>query len=211
MAQLGDKRKHVLFIDSRGSKLQDTLKKVGVSENDFKIFNHPGARLQKLVFEANEYAKKRPFDVIYIAGGINNVTTKCRITKVVTFEWQSEKALSEFLLTTMERSLAFLKREHPATKFIFCSIPGVQLEYVVPCPTIRDQEIVTNSIWNYNVAIRAENKKLNIYHPRLDRPIHRMTAGIRRNYYHHLGDGLHPTDFSLAKWTQELVKAMGYN
>ena len=75
-----------------------------------------------------------------------NVTTKCKITKVVTFEWLSERALSDFLINTMDNAAAYLKREHPATKFIFCSIPGVFLDYVVPCPTSEQQDIVTNSI-----------------------------------------------------------------
>ena len=211
MASLGEKRKHALFIDSRGNDLQATLLKVGVTEDVFKVFNMPGARLQKIVYEANEYAKKRPFDVIYLAGGINNVTTKCQITKVITFEWQTEAALSNFLIGTMERSLAFLKRENPATKFVFCSIAGAELVYVVPCPTEKDQDVVTNSIWNYNIEIRKQNETLGFYHPRLDRPIHRTTAGSRRNYYRHLRDGIHPTNFTLAKWTQEIVKAMGHN
>ena len=167
--------------------------------------------MQRIVYKANEYAKKRPFDIIYLAGGINNVTTKCKITKIVTFEWQSEGALSHFLINTMERSLKYLKKENPATKFIFCSIPGAELVYIVPCPTEKDQEIVSNSIWNFNVAIRRLNEDLNVYHPRFDRPIHHMTNGSRKNYYHHLSDGLHPSAFALAKWVQEIVKAMGHN
>ena len=211
MAELGDKRKHVLFIDSRGSLLEETLRKAGISKEVFEIRATRGARIQALIRNADEYAKKYPFDVLYIAGGINNVTTKCSITKVVTFEWLSVKALSEFLIHTMERALKYFKREHPATKVIFCSIPGVHLEYVVPCPTDKDQEVVTDSVWNFNTAIRENNKKLGHYHPRLDRPVHRRTAGLRKNYYHHLTDGLHPSEFMLAKWCQELVKAMGHN
>ena len=211
MAKLGDKRKHVLFIDSRGSFLGGILGKTGVPKSDFEIKPYPGARIQSLIRDADEYAKKFPFDVLYIAGGINNVTTKCRVTKVVTFEWRSEKALSDFLINTMERALNYFKREHPATKVIFCSIPGAHLEYVVPCPTEKDQEIVTNSVWNFNIAVRRNNEELGHYHPRLDRPVHRTTAGSRRNYYHHLSDGLHPGKFMLAKWSQELVKAMGHN
>ena len=211
MAALGDRRKHVLFIDSRGSLLQAMLKKVGVKKSDFLVKPSPGAKFQTLIRDADDYAKKYPFDVIYIAGGINNVTVKCKITKVVTFEWQSEDALSEFLISTLKKAAAFFKREHPATKVVFCSIPGVLLEFVTPCPTEKDQEIVTNSIWSFNTAVRAINKELDHYHPRLERPIHRVTAGMKKNYYHHLSDGLHPTDFTLAKWSQELVKAMGHN
>ena len=211
MASLGDKRKHILFTDSRGSLLEETLKKVGVKKTDFEIRASPGAKIQHLIRNADEYAKQFPFDVIYISGGINNVTTKCKVTKIVTFEWLSESALSKFLITTMENGLYHLQKEHPATKIIFCSIPSVFLEYVVPCPTEDQQEIATNSIWNFNVAVRATNKKLGHYHPRLERPVHRMIAGNRKNYYHHLSDGLHPSQFMLAKWAQELIKSMGHN
>ena len=211
MAQLGDSRKHILFTDSRGSRLEETLAKIGVGKQVFEIRPQPGARLQGIIRSADEYAKNYPFDVIYIAGGINNVTTKCRITKVVTFEWVTDAALSHLLINTMERALAYFKREHPATKIIFCSIPGVQLEYVVPSPTDEQQETVNRAIWAFNVAVRRNNEKLGFYHPRLDRPVHRMTTGNRRNYYHHLVDGLHPGNYMLAKWAQEVVKAMGHN
>ena len=123
MASFGDKRKHVRFVDSRGSLLAETLLKVGVKKSEFEIKASPGAKIQWLIRQADEYAKKYPFDVIYIAGGINNVTTKCKITKVVTFDRLSEKALSDFHINTLEGALKYLKRQHPATKFIFCSIP----------------------------------------------------------------------------------------
>ena len=211
MASLGDRRKHVLFIDSRGSLLQEALSAAGVRKTDFLIKHFPGAKIQALIREMDEYAKQFPFDVLYLAGGINNVTVKCKITKVVTFEWQSVSALSNFLITTMKKALKYLRREHPATKIVISSIPGVDLQYVVPCPTDRDQEIVTESIWNFNVEVRAVNKELGHYHPRLERPVHRLTNGTRRNYYHHLDDGLHSSAFMVTKWVQELIKSMGHN
>ena len=112
MASLGDRRKHVMFMDSRGSRLQEMLGKAGVSKTDFLIIPIPGAKIQALIREADEYAKIYPFDVLYIAGGINDVTVKCKITKMVTFEWQSVAALSNFLISTISTAAILQKRQY---------------------------------------------------------------------------------------------------
>ena len=211
MAKLGGRRKHVLFTDSRGKYLQRELTKQGISSKDFVIFPDSGARFQRVIRNADEYADERPSDIIYIAAGINNVTNKCRVTKVVTFEWQSSSALSEYLIDTLNTGYAYLHKWHPTTKFVFCSIPGVLLEGLVPYPTENDQAIVNEAIWSFNIAVRQLNERLGSYHPRLDRPVHRNTRGNHLNNYSYLHDGLHPSTFMLSKWVHELRKAMKHN
>ena len=211
MAYLGMRRRHAFFMDSRGRNLDEYLWHMNDTNQLVLIFYFPGAKLPTLAKEASKYAKLYPFDVIYVAGGINHVTVKDKVTRVTTYEWQSEKALTTLLIERINQVGKFLHKNHPATKFVFCALAGVDLVRVVPCPKDIDQVNVDNAVWNFNIELIRKHERTGLYHPRLDRPIHRTARGSRKNYYHHLVDGLHPTEMTLYYWAKEIIKAIQHN
>ena len=76
---------------------------------------------------------------------------------------------------------------------------------------VLKQTIVNNSIWTFNIGLIERYKGRHIYLPRLDRPMHRTSRGLRKNYYHHLTDGLHPNELTSYSWAKEILKAVHNN
>ena len=158
------------------------------------IFYFPGAKLQTLAKEASKY-----------------VTVRDRLTGVTTYEWQSEIALVNLLLGRVSQAEKFLHKKHPATKVIFCALAGAQLDLVVPSPCNLDQVNLNNAIWSFNVELVKKYENSESFHPRLDRPVHRTSRGARKDYYHHLRDGLHPNELTLYHWAKEIIKTVQQN
>ena len=133
-------------MDSRGRNLDEYIWHMNDTSQPILIFYFPGAKLQTLAKEASKYATLFPFDIICIAGGINHVTVRDRLTGVTTYEWQSEIALVNLLLGCVSQAEKFLHKKHPATKVIFCALAGAQLDLVVPSPSNLDQVNLNNAI-----------------------------------------------------------------
>ena len=105
------RRKVVLFFDSRGRNLEFIVKSMNETERVIEPWVFDGATIEDLAREAEYYAKNAPFDVIFIAGGICNVTSKNKQTKEITFEWTNSVILATHLIQAMERAEKFLKKK----------------------------------------------------------------------------------------------------
>ena len=166
-----------------------------------------GARIQDLAMEAEYYAQSAPFDVMFIAGGICNVTTKDRLTKKISFEWQDPVKLASYLIKTVEDAEEFLLKKQPASKFIFCPFPGADLGKVLKKPAHAEQEVLNEAVWLFNEDIFKKNQLKNEYAPNFAEPIHREIRGKKRTYLDHLGeDGIHISPELKLKWAKKIIK-----
>ena len=70
------RRKHVIMFDSRGFGLQGKLEKINNTGIGVEAWFFGGANYERLKDEASYYANLNPFDIIYIVGGVNELTKK---------------------------------------------------------------------------------------------------------------------------------------
>ena len=201
------RRKIILFFDSRGRNLEFILKSLNKSDKIIEPWMFEGATIEDLAHEAEYYAQNAPFDVIYIAGGICNITTKNKQTKKVSFEWTDSTKLASHLVQSMERAEKFLQISKPATKFTFCPLLGADLEKVLKRPAEKEQVILDEAVWIFNEEVFQKNKMTETYAPNFADPVYRKIRGIKRTFFHHLhNDGIHLSDNLQLTWAKKIMK-----
>ena len=212
MAGLNERRCHLAFLDSRGNGLQGKVVKINRGEY-LEIREYKGATLHQLAKIASKHLNSYPFDVVYIAGGACDITTKNSNTKVISFEWSPQKDLAAHLAGTLSWEDEYFTKKHPAARVVFCPLVGVELKRVIVSQKIteEDQNLVDRAVFNFNENVFAVNKRRNTYSPSLHRTIHRSTGNKLKSHYHHLEDGIHLTEDQKSKWADMFVKATTHN
>ena len=205
------RRKHVIMFDSRGDRLQAKIEKINKSDIPIEAWFFGGANYKRLQDEADYYAKFHPFDIIYIVGGVNELTTKDQYTGKYYFKWKDYQELENHMFERITSVKNHLEKEHPATQFILCPMMGINLSVYNKDFNVQHQEMVDNVTWSFNELIRSIYKETNLYVPDFSRPVHRQFGNNRRNMYHHLRDGLHLNNEALDKWANIAVKVAEKN
>ena len=184
-----------------------------LTSESFNLLVKDGATFSELVEAALAYLKGRPFDVVYIAGGACDITTKIKLTGEIVYNWGSGPELEEHLVRAAKEADRSFRRDFPASKIVMCPLIAIELARVVgPTPTCDiNQRSVEDAIWAFNTAIFEINNERGVFAPALHHQVHRFCKGKRRAYYHHPEDGLHPTHQLKAKWADEFIKAMAQN
>ena len=196
----GRRRKHIIMFDSRGDGLQEKIEKINDSGVRIEAWFFGGANYERLKDEANYYAGMNPFDIIYIVGGVNELTRKDHHTGKYKFQWKNYHDLEHHMHERLETVKNFLEKEHPATIFIFCPMIGMDLATYLGDNNEKHQEMVNQVTWSFNEAVRDMYKDLHVYVPDFARPVHRQFGEERKNLYYHLRDGLHLNKQALEKW-----------
>ena len=152
-----------------------------------------GATFQEIIELAANHLNNYPFDVVYIAGGANNIRTKNSETGQISFDWDPPELLIQYMLSELRQADERLSREFPASKIIFCPLVGTDLSRVVTGHQVNDyqQHVVNETIFDFNEETFRINKRRETYAPSLHRTIHRSKKGTRKSYYEHLVDGIH--------------------
>ena len=75
---LGSKRLHVAFTDSRGEGVHELILRLNKSNEYFELERRDEATLEELIDMTSTHLKDHPFDVVFIAGGINNIIEKVK-------------------------------------------------------------------------------------------------------------------------------------
>ena len=212
MAKFSDRRCHWVFIDSRGEGLQTKIDMANAGEY-LGVRMRKGATLLQLSRMAGAHLEKYPFDVVYVAGGACDITTKCQATKSVSFSWESLEDLYGHLSSMLNQEDKFMKKNYPASKIVFCPLVGIDLVRVVTAhrATPQQQQVVNEAIFAFNAEVFKLNKKRGTYSPSLHRTIHRSNGTTQKSHYHHLVYGLHLSEEQLTKWANEMVKASRNN
>ena len=215
MVTLGSRRIHVVFADSRGGGLQDLTDDLSRNTNGehLEITEYKGATLEILIDSAEKYLCNHLFDVIYIAGGANNITSKNKLTSQIYYEWGPGPQLSDHLISILLNAEARFKKYFPASKVVFCPLVGSDLSGVVNAHpvSLQDQSAVDVAVWNFNSEVFRISNERNTYCPALQQLVHRFLKGKKRVYYHHLHDGLHPSDYLKTKWAKQFLNAVAHN
>ena len=86
MASLNERRCHVAFLDGRGAGLQEKIVEINKGEY-LEARVHNGATFHSLSRLASAHLGSYPFDVVYIAGGACDVTTKDFDSGRISFDW----------------------------------------------------------------------------------------------------------------------------
>ena len=96
-------------------------------------------------------------------GGVNNITTKTKRSKEISYDWERGDSLQNHLVTILNRADVFLKKNYPASKIVFCPLIGSDLSRVVTSGTASeaDQTDVDNAVWEFNTNIYRINDKRN--------------------------------------------------
>ena len=166
-----------------------------------------GATIEGLTHEAEYYAQKAPFDFLFIVGGICNITTKNKVMKKTSFEWENTVELASYLVRTMEEAEKYLYKKHPASTFIFCPLTGADLSKCLKRPADKEQEILNEAIWIYNEEVFNANVLKNVYAPNFAESVHRQINGINKTFLNHPDkDGIHLTKSLEEKWAKKVIK-----
>ena len=213
MAMLGSSRIHIVFMDSRGDGLQELIDSANNTGEHFEVDFLRGATFGDLVDKVDAYLPTHPFDVIYLAGGVNDITTKNRQTNLISYRWGQGDDLKNYLVKILKSANAHLKKNHPASKIVFCPLPGSELSRIVSehKTSEEDQQAVEEAIWEFNSVVFEINAERGTVCPSLHHQIHRFCKGTRRAYYHHLADGIHLTQNLREKWAKQFIKVMTHN
>ena len=213
MVTLGSKRIHIVFMDSRGGDLQSRVNRLNTSKEYIEIDERKGASLADLIHLAHNYLPKHPFDVIYIAGGVNDITSKNDYTKQISYEWGNGPHLMDHLIYTVREADSSFKKDFPASSIVFCPLVGSDLLRVVNAhpTTLENQITVNDAVWDFNSEIYKINKERATFNPPLQHCVHRYCKGKRHDYYHHLQDGIHLSESLKEKWASQFVAAIAHN
>ena len=213
MALLGSKRLHIILTDSRGKGLGDLIKSRNTSGEPFDVLVREGAILLDLAEAANQHLQKCPFDIVYIAGGACDITFKEKKTGKIIYAWGEGNALEDHLLDTLKSADNKLRKDFPASKVIFCPLIASELARVVNHghTSQEEQAAVERAVWEFNSTLFRINKSKNLISPSLHHQVHRFCKGRKRNYYHHLEDGIHPNGYLKSKWADEFTTVMAHN
>ena len=90
MALLGGKRLHLVISDSRVIGIGDVVKRKGNQNELIEFRMCKIASFGERVDVAMSHLGKCPFDIVYVAGGVCDLTTKKHTTRAISFEWESE-------------------------------------------------------------------------------------------------------------------------
>ena len=112
----------MLYVVNTGSSLTvgglDSTKRIK-SRNHHEfigVWKKSGATFEELVDLAANHLDNYPFDIVYIIGGVNNITTKDEHTGKISFTWNpAERLINHLTLILKEANVRFTK-DYPASK-----------------------------------------------------------------------------------------------
>ena len=165
------------------------------------------AKIEDLTHEAINYGRSRPFDMMFIVGGICNITNKDWINGKISFEWNDPDKLSKHIIDIIENEERKFKKELPASNLIFCRLVGANLEKVLKKHADFEQFVMDEAIYKINDYIFRKNIEKGLWAPDMATPVHRMAKGETKSYYNHLADdGIHLSQELKEKWAKKLLK-----
>ena len=213
MALLGGKRLHLILTDSRAAGVEDLIRKAKAVRELVEFRVCKGAKFLDLADEAEQHLKYCPFDVVYIVGGACDITTKDASSGRITYDWVKGNELSSYLITSLTNADSRLRKYYPASKVVFCPLIGSVLDKVVTSHKLSptSQEEVNSAVWEFNNEVFKISRERGTFLPALQHQVHRYCKGVRRNYYHHLPDGLHLSESLKIKWANQFINSIAHN
>ena len=204
--------------NSRGAGLQDLIW-ANDKRKDYEVSilakEIKGASLRNLVDSAISFNRDFPTYVIYIVGGVCDITWKNPKTKEIKFLHASQAALTTHITSILDEIDSSMYSYCPLAKFIICPLIGVDVWKYIPhiaegIPNLQD--MITGAVMDINTHILRLNQKRGSRMPHFASPVH---SWKHKRPYHHLEllykDGIHLTDNLKEKWAEQLLKAIDRN
>ena len=201
------RRKTIFFTDSRGYYINELIHKEFGESNGVEVLHYKGAGLGTLTKNAYYYADSRPFDMLFLAGGICNITRKDMVTKEIFFEWDDPVELASHIIDIIENEEEIFRKKAPGSKLVFCNFVGADLTKVLKRNAEAEQCILNEAIYIINEDIFQKNIVKEVYAPDLASPVHRQINGKNMTFLDHLGsDGIHLGLDLKKKWAKKMFK-----
>ena len=206
----------LLLADSRARglthRIQAELIAQGIINISFSILFYPGATITQTVQRAFvKLTQRRPYDLIYISTGVNNLTSLLRPHCVVpTFENATT------LVSTLMGDYIWAKyalTPH-ANRIIICELIGMSIAtYNTDGEAFpEEQTIINNGILSLNPLIRGLNALQDLTTPHFEQHVHKVRHGrFGHRYSGTLTDGIHYNDSTKDKFARNLVYTIVYN
>ena len=150
MANAGERRKHIYFMDGGGDRLAALMERTNKSGLAIEPWIFPDSKFQEIVHEALYYTESRPFDLISLCAWIYNFITKDTVTGEFSFPWNSCEKLILSLLQMVDEADRRFTKERPATKVIYCPIMGANLDIILHRKAKLEQTILNEGICELN-------------------------------------------------------------
>ena len=199
------RRKMVFFTDSRGYYINELIKEEYGDNKGVEILFYEGAGIGTLVKNAYYYAESRPHDMIFIAGGICNITRKDPVSKKLFFDWNNSIDLAKHIIDIMDEEEDVFNKKAPATKMVFCNLLGADLSRALKQDAEVQQIILNEAIYLINEDIFQKNIVKKLFAPDLASPVHRQINGKNTTFLKHLSsDGIHLTRELKKKWARKM-------
>ena len=186
--------------------MDSILKAKNVNKLPVDMLFFDGGDIEDLYRESVNYCRWRPFDIVFIVGGICNITSKDRATKKISFEWQDTDLLLNHLLKEIQNGEKHFYTEMPASKVVFCRLVGADLKKVLRKHAENEQFVYDEAIYKLNENIFKMNIEKQLYAPDMATPVHRKSNNKNISHYHHLGnDGIHLSEDLCEKWVKKML------
>ena len=113
------------------------IQRLNKSGECFDLQAYKGATFRDIVGVAEGYLPKHDFDVIYIAGGANDITFKDRRTNMIHYRWGPGEDLKVHLVNILQEADSKLSKNFLASRIVFCPLIGSELTRVVNAHRVR--------------------------------------------------------------------------
>ena len=170
------RRKVIFFTDSRGLYLNELIKEQFGHMDRIEVLHYKSADIGTLTKNAYYYAESRPHDVLFIAGGICNITRKDPVV------------LARHIIDKIEEEDETFIEKALATQMAYCNLLGADLLLVLKKKADFEQNVLNEAIYMINEDIFQKNIVKGLFSPDLASPVHRKNAQIM-SFLHHLASG----------------------
>ena len=210
----------LVMADSRGVDLEKTIlyflhtehgtqaSNIGIT---FRIMSD--AKLDNIVEKMDEqYQSGQFFDLIYVFAGVQDLIKMSPLGKVrPNFDNIPE------LIDTMANKISVVKQKlrNRASKVAMVQLVGLHL--------CTYNQVIDDGFWYYAQSVIDDampilahtinyiNRADRVVGPRLANTVHEVENNRQHNRYSKLGDGLHPTDRTKAKWAKLFADSIWKN
>lgn len=208
--------KVLLITDSRGNFLQGYLNNHNRDHNaiSYQVEVHKGSRIGRLWRFAHQYCLKNSYDLIYILGGICDVTAKQYIEGRKVYWPPGHHGLLGMILVNEINRITdeyLMMQPHPLTKL--CIVPEVGGDFIkynfapLTEENIGKQPAIELSMANLRDAAKLANRCMNVTTPWIIDTVYcRNKRGNLVPKYHRLDDGIHPSPRTAEKAAITYIK-----
>ena len=207
----------LIVADSRGEDLDLHLPHNNVEGIQYMVVPYKSQGLESLARKAVLLSRTIRPDLIFIFGGICNITYRCRVSKQTTLRWPNPRQIYDNYVSVMDTAF-YIIRNHPSTaecKIIFSPVVGVEMnrynDIVSQFPHLQQRNL-NDLMIRINRYIIDFTESTGLLTPWLATHCHPSRGRGRYSHvYKILEDGCHYSDTALQQVAREIHDHMVLN